>query len=241
MAVAMQVREIKTGLWQWTAPHPDWRPGKGGAGGWEEEVACVFHERPGASAVVVIDPQVPASGADREQFFAALERDLERCGLPLAILLGNHFHERSARELYERYRLTRGASVWISRAAIGRVETGITRPFVPGDLLPCGIEAQALPGLGDTEIAYYLPAARTLVFADAVLGAGGGRLRVAPESWAGDTAEAKARYKAEFRPALRRLLELDVETVLVSHGDSVTTGGRRALAEALEAPAWGEA
>ena len=241
MAVAMQVREIRNGLWQWTAPHPDWRPGKGGAGGWEEEVACVFHERPGASAVVVIDPLIPASGADRETFFTALERDLDRCGLPLAILLGNHHHERSARELYERYRLTRGASVWVSRAAIGRVETGITRPFLPGEPLPCGIETHALPGLEDTEIAYFLPAAQTLVFADAVLGAGGGRLRVAPESWSTGTPEGIARYKADFRPALRRLLDLDVEAVLVSHGDSVTMGGRRALAEALEAPAWGEA
>jgi hypothetical protein len=242
MAGTMQVEEIRPGLWRWTAPHPEWTPEKDRPGGWGRMVGCVQYEQPGAGALVLIDPLLPAAGSDDAgRFWSALDKDVERTGLPVAVLLANHYHERSAQAIYERYRFGNGASVWASHHSIGRVNTPLTRVFRTDDLLPAGVVAQPIVGLADTETAFYLPPHRALVFADAVLGAGGGALRVAPASWADAGPEAAERYKREFRPSLRRLLDLEVDMVLVGHGDCALSNGRRALAEALEAPAWGDA
>ena len=35
----MTVTEIATGLWRWTAPHPDWKEGEG----WDQDVGCVYY------------------------------------------------------------------------------------------------------------------------------------------------------------------------------------------------------
>ncbi len=64
-------------------------------------------------------------------------------------------------------------------------------------------------------------------------------MRVAPESWATETAEGRSRYREKFRPSLRKLVDLRVEMLLVSHGGIVTRDAGRALAEALEAPSTG--
>jgi hypothetical protein len=44
---------------------------------------------------------------------------------------------------------------------------------------------------------------------------------------------------AQLAEQLRPLLELPIERVLVSHGEPVLSGGREALAEALDAAARG--
>ena len=79
----MRVREVATGLWWWTALHPAWTPADGGPDGWEQEVGCVYYEAPGA--VVLIDPLVPME--DRDRFYRALDRDVERAGLPVRVLV----------------------------------------------------------------------------------------------------------------------------------------------------------
>ena len=97
----MTTSELATGLWRWTALHPDWKQGYD----WDEEVACVYYEA--ADATVLIDPLVPA---ERELFFEALDRDVARRGLLVEILLTVPWHERSAGELEERYGARRGGS-----------------------------------------------------------------------------------------------------------------------------------
>jgi len=94
----VQVREIGTGLWYWTGRHPAWTPADGGPDGWEQEVGCVFYEGP--DAVVLFDPLVPME--DPVRFHEALERDLERAGKPVRVLLTVEAHVRSAQELDER-------------------------------------------------------------------------------------------------------------------------------------------
>jgi glyoxylase-like metal-dependent hydrolase (beta-lactamase superfamily II) len=79
----MDVRRLADGLWRWTA---------GDAG-------CVYYEAP--DGVVLIDPLLPAG--EEERFLAYLDRDVERVGLPLSILLTDPRHERSAAFLRERY------------------------------------------------------------------------------------------------------------------------------------------
>jgi hypothetical protein len=90
------------------------------------------------------------------------------------------------------------------------------------------------------ERAFFLGPWRAAVFADAVIGAGGGRLRVAPPSWGVRTDEGRALYDREFRPAIRGIAAMRPEIVLPSHGDPVLSGGAAALDDALGAPAWGE-
>jgi glyoxylase-like metal-dependent hydrolase (beta-lactamase superfamily II) len=71
----------------------------------------------------------------------------------------------------------------------------------------------------------WLPEQRTLVFADA-LTARDGELRVWATPW----------HEQRTLPALRELLDLPFERVIVSHGDPVHD--RAAFERALELPAW---
>jgi hypothetical protein len=148
----MRVHEIATGLWRWTALHPAWTPADGGPDGWEQEVSCVFYEAP--DTVVLVDPLVPME--DRDRFFVALDRDVERLTVPVRVLLTVDDHRRSSGELAERYAGT-----------IGEV--------------PAGVEV-VLDHWG--ERAYWIPEHRALVFGDVVLGRAGG-LRL-PRSWIGE-------------------------------------------------------
>ena len=85
--MAMVVTELATGLWRWTAPHPDWRPDAD----WPQEVGCVYAELP--ECVGLVDPLVPAGEEGR--FWEALDRDVERLGLPVRVLETVRWHERS--------------------------------------------------------------------------------------------------------------------------------------------------
>jgi glyoxylase-like metal-dependent hydrolase (beta-lactamase superfamily II) len=233
----LEVQQIAAGLWRWTAPHPDWKPEKGGPGGWERMVGSIYYEAP--EAAVLFDPMAPPAGSPAAvKFWAALDRDVERLARPVAVLLANHYHVRSAAEVYERYRASPGASVWAHEAAA--IELPVARRFVAGSALPGSVRAFSITGMNAEETVFYIPAHRAVVPADTILGAGAGKLRVAPASWAESSDAGQARYRERFRSELRRLLDLTIDRVLVSHGEPVLEHGHRALAEALEAPAWGE-
>ncbi len=148
----MRVAEIGTGLWSWTGLHPDWTPADGGPDGWEQEVSCVYYEAPGA--IVLVDPL--ASPEDEERFYRALDRDVERAGAPVRILLTVESHRRSSAELAARYGGT-----------VGEVPDGVEVP----------VSAWG-------ERVFWIPEHRTLVFGDVVLGRDGG-LRL-PRAWIGE-------------------------------------------------------
>ena len=211
----MDVRELAPGLWRWTALHPDWTPEED----WEQEVGCVYLETP--STVILIDPLVPGEPAARETFLQHLDADVERNGKPVAILLTIFWHERSTAELAERY----GATVWAHRGAVGRIETPVSNPFLPGDVLPGGLIG--IDGQRAFETIYWLPEEHALVPGDSLLGDGDGGLQVSPEAWLRDTT------RAELKLALHALLDLPVEVVLVSHGEPVLADGKAALEQAL--------
>ena len=180
----MRVQEVAAGLWRWTGLHPDWKPEDAGPEGWDQEVGCVYYEA--LDAVVLVDPLAPPE--DEERFWAALDRDVERAGKPVRILLTVAWHGRSAEAVAERY---------------GAVTEGS---------LPAGVEAYAAPA--GEETVYRLPEHGALVFGDVVLGADGG-VRLCPESWLTGT---RARLKEELRPLLElpveRLLVSHGEPVL---------------------------
>jgi hypothetical protein len=55
-----------------------------------------------------------------------------------------------------------------------------------------------------------------------------------PADWPPDVGSV-ARYGASLRDALRPLLDLPIELLLVSHGERILSDGREALDRALEA------
>jgi len=236
----MEVTELGKGLWRWTAPHPEWTPEKDKPGGWGQRVGCVTLEV--SEGIVLIDPLAPPERSDdASRFWEALDRDVARIGKPVTILLGNSYHQRSAPMLLERYRVKPGARIFAPEKSLPRLTCEVAQTFqaggkLPGNIVACGVRGLDCPG----ETVFYLPGHRALVPADALIGIGGGKIRVPPIAWAQNTPEGQEGYKREFRTSLRDLTKLDIEVILASHGEPVLKEGRAALAEALTAPAWGE-
>lgn len=214
----LEVQEIESGLWRWTAPHPDWLPNSGSTGGWLREVGSVYCELPGA--LLLIDPVVPEDAEDAARLWRALDRDVERLGRQVCVVLTVHWHRRGADEVIARY-----------AALDGVVPDGAT----------------AIP-LGDPigEIAYSLRRYRALVPGDIVLGGDGiegehcaDPLRLCPPGWYGRNAAERWWYGGiGMRSALDRLAYENAERVLVSHGTPLLSGGAEAL-RALAAGRYG--
>ncbi len=202
--------EIAPGLLRWTAPHPEWRPGTepGDPGEWAQMVGSVLYEA--AGTLVLIDPLLPADG--RDEFLAWLDERV--AGRPVSVLTTVRWHKRDREEIARRYR------------------ANTTRAW---NYIPPGVELKPLHGAG--EVTYWLAEASTLVPGDRLLGVGAGRdagppvsgLAVCPESWLSDVALDRAGVAA----AMRYLLALPIERVLVSHGEPVLYDGRAALTLAL--------
>jgi hypothetical protein len=95
---------------------------------------------------------------------------------------------------------------------------------------PAAVRAHELPLAEET--VYWLPEPRALVPGD-VLIERDGALSLCPASWL-ELFDAKP-TRSELAQAMRELCSLDIELVLVSHGEPVTAGGRDALMRALEA------
>jgi hypothetical protein len=211
----MDVVEIAPGLWRWSTRHTEWTQDAG----WEPDVGSVYWES--ERAVVLIDPLIPATPAERDRFLLELDRDVERAAGPVAILLTNAWHSRSAATIAERY----GAELLLPDACPERV-TGATL-FTPGDALPGGaIAVSAMPAFD--EVVYWLPGVRAVVPGDTILGADGASVRLCPLSWLETGAT-----QADLGAALRPLLDLGVDHVLVSHGEIVVGDGGAALERAL--------
>ena len=238
----LEVIRIGEGLWRWSAPHPEWTPDKDRPGGWGRMVGCVYYEPPGRSAapIVLIDPLAPPAGSpDATRFWSALDRDLERAARPVLILLGNSYHLRDATAFRERLAGSPGCVVSAHAETAARLGDARIEPF-GASLSEGGVETVPLDALDAGETAFFIREHRTLVLADAVLGAGEGRLAVAPLSWAAKGDAAEQRYREGFRSSLERLLELEPEIVLPSHGAPILAGGREVLGAALKSPAWGD-
>jgi glyoxylase-like metal-dependent hydrolase (beta-lactamase superfamily II) len=200
----MDVRELRPGLWRWTAAHPEWEH----AEHWGPEVGSVYAELP--DALVMVDPLVPQDEEDR--FWEALDRDVERVGKPVHVLLTVHWHERSVAAVLDRYK----ATLW--------------RPEEKGEL-PAGVHAEVVKGSDWVEALFFLEPHRALIAGDLLIGKAGGGIEL-PVGWfpKGEQNWAEQELKPELR---KRLAELPVELVVVSHGEPVLEDGAAALERAL--------
>jgi hypothetical protein len=198
--------ELRPGLWRWEARHPDAAasPAPGSPADWGPGVGCVAYAAD--DAFVLVDPLVPD---DRHDLQGEVDRLVDSHGRPVTILTTLGFHRRSRDRLAERY-----------DASTSRAKRS----------LPAGVETRQIKGAGETMV--WLPERGALVPGDRLLGDGAGGVRLCPESWLSYLPSGMRH--PELRAALRPLLELPVEMVLTSHGAPILSGGRDAIARAID-------
>ena len=209
-AMGVEVRDVLPGLWLWRQPHPDWRDGND----WEPEVTSFAVQSRGVA--LLIDPLAPPPSA------RAVWDRLEALRPRVAIVLKPD-HIRDI-DLFVRWYGVRGYGPYLFWPEdIPRTDL---EPVRPGDELPGGLQAH-FDGRGSMETPLFLPEQRALVFADGMT-APGGELRIWATPW----------HEQRTLPAMRALLELPFEHVLVSHGEPVHS--RADFEAALERAPWSD-
>jgi len=182
-----------------------------------EEKGLDFHGyyvSTGGSAVLV-DPVEPD-----DDVLGALEGLAPRPGL---VLLTNKDHFRAAETFRDRF--------WAQLAAHELEEPLLPATadstFADGDLLLGALEVVHIPGAKTPgECAFYFPRPRALVLGDVLIGKPAGELSMmAPEKYADPDLA---------RRSLHRLLDFDVEMVLVGDGTPILENGGAALRRFLE-------
>jgi len=213
--------EPAPGLWTWQARHPEWHPGEFGrlVRSWAVAVE---------TGVVLVDPLLPADGAETADALAAAV-----AGRAVTIVVTIPYHARSSAELSARFA---GAPVLGHRNCAARFDDGVPfRAIAPGDELPHAMQVLPVGSPRRTEQPLWIPERRALALGDAIVGAEGG-LRVWVQQ---KVTPARERWFSErLAPTLRRLIEVEPEAALVTHGRAVLAGAAAALDEAIEAGPW---
>lgn len=204
----VEVHDVAPGLWLWRVEHPAWQPDFE----WEPLVSSTFVESGGER--LVLDPLAPPD--DASDVWDRLD-----ASPPTVVVVLKPDHVRDVDLFVRRYRTRAFGPSLFWRDDIPETELD---PVQPGMELPGGLVA-LYDGGGDLERPLWVPGQRALVFGDA-LTAPGGELRVWASQW----------HEERILPALRALLELPFEHVIVSHGEPVHT--RDAYERALELPTW---
>ena len=207
--MSTEVHDVAPGLWIWRTEYPDWRP----EAGWPEVVTSTCVETGGE--IALIDPLSPADAAN--EAWARLE-----ARPPTLIVVLKPDHVRDVDLFVQRYGARAFGPYLFWRQNIPDTEL---EGVEPGTKLPGGLVA-LYDGRGRNETPLWLPDQRALVFADAMT-APEGELFVWATPW----------HEERVLPALRALLDLPFEHVIVSHGEPVHD--RAAYERALELPPWG--
>jgi glyoxylase-like metal-dependent hydrolase (beta-lactamase superfamily II) len=191
--VGADVRDVAPGLWVWRQDHPAWQPGVG----WEPAVTSTCVETGGE--VAVLDALAPPD--DTDEVWSRLD-----ARPPTFAVVLKPDHIRDVDVFVRRYGARAFGPSLFWREDIPETEL---EPIEPGSELPGGLVA-LYDGRGRNETPLWLPEQRTIVFADA-LTAPDGVLRVWATPW----------HDERTLPALRALLELPFERVIVAHGEPV--------------------
>jgi hypothetical protein len=192
MSEQVEILDVAEGLWIWRIRHPAWTS----QADWEPWVTstCVH----AGGEVAVIDALVPQDADE-------LEQRLDAEPPTMAVVLKPD-HVRSVDEVVRRYGARPFGPNLFWRDDVPDTEL---HPIEPGSQLPGGMTA-LYDGRGRHETPLWVPERRALIFADA-LTAPGGELRVWATPW----------HDQRALPALRALLDLPFEVVIVSHGQPV--------------------
>ena len=206
--MSVEIRDVAPGLWLWRQPHYEWREGDD----WEPEVASFVVESRGE--VVLLDPLAPPP-------FERAVWDRLESPRPTRIVVVKPDHVRDVDHFARWYGIPAHGPSLYWRNDVPRTELV---PLQPDDEIPGGLLALH-DGRFKLETPIYLPEQRAIVFADG-LTAPDGVLRV----WWTPLLERRT------LPALREMLQLQFERVLVSHGEPVHT--RADFEAALEREPW---
>ena len=206
--MSVELRDVVPGLWLWRQPHWEWREGVD----WEPEVSSFVVNSRGQT--VLLDPLAPRPNA--HEVWERLD-----ASPPTAIVVLKPDHVRDVDLFVHWYGAAAHGPYLFWGGDAPRTEL---RPVRPGDELPGGLRA-LYDGRGSMETPVYLSEQRALVFADGMT-APGGVLRI----WWSPVLEKGV------LPALRAMLELPFEHVLVSHGQPVHD--RAEFVAALDREPW---
>lgn len=204
--------EVLPGLWQFSAQHPEWTEQEGGEDGWEPLVS--WWATSTSRGLLLIDPLV----TDWEE----LDRLVDAHGGCAGVVRTIHWHQRSVSTAAVRYE----APVWAMRPVGAQDRQPLDHALTDRAELWDGIQAFFLKR--DDEIALWLPEQAALVFGDAMLRRGRGRLCVCPDSWTQPEGGS-----VRLRSLLGELGRLPVTHVLVSHGPLRLGDGLEALHAAI--------
>lgn len=207
--MAHEIQDVAEGLWVWRVSHPEWRPELA----WPEMVNSTCVESGGE--VAVLDPLAPPDEA--EEIWGRLDAKP-----PTMAVVLKPDHIRDVDLFVQRYE-ARAYGPWLFwRSDIPETEL---EPIEEGSELPGGLRA-LYDGRGRNETPLWLPEQKALVFSDAL---------TAPE---GELLIWDTPHIERARTALRELLELPFEHVIVAHGEPVHD--RAAYERALELPPYAE-
>ena len=216
------VQEIVAGIWRWERRPRGLHAGEFGV---RTSYAVVVD-----GETLLVDPLVDG---DEDPALGALDDLVDD---RVRILVSMPFHTRSAEPLWRRYR---GAKARIYGHPDVATRLGDASGFeaVTGG---GGVDGVArFHPIGSpprSEQPIEIPAHRALVFGDAVVETGGGELRVWDSPL--DSERRRRWWNERYLPTLDRLAALEVEHVLVTHGQAVVGGGAAALRRALDRDPW---
>jgi hypothetical protein len=204
--MAAEIRDIAPGLWIWRLEHPDWSPDSS----WEPHVTSTCVESRGE--VGLLDALAPPK--DATEIWERLDANP-----PTFLVVLKPDHVRDVDLFVRRYGARAfGPDVFFA----GDVPETELEWIGEGSELPGGLVA-LYDGRGRNETPLWLPEQHALVFADA-LTERDGELVVWGTPW----------HEKRVLPALRELLGLPFEHVIISHGEPVHD--RAAFERALELP-----
>jgi hypothetical protein len=209
--------ELAPGLWRFTVGRNGLPP-----------TMTAYALRDGENTILV-DPLV----ADEIEPLTALDEIVRG---RVRILVTTPFHVRGSEVLLRRWRNRHEVTIFGHEHCATRLDDrSAFRPLRGGETLDGGVRAHPIGQPRRAEIPFELPSHRALAFGDTVLEIDG-ELRVWPRHRNGE--RRRIWYEQRFLPTLRPLTELDVERVLVTHGEPVLRDGARALAASLAQPPW---
>jgi len=204
------VRELRTGLWHWEAPHPDWSGPENEA--LSQRLAGTA-ETPSQAGVV---SSYAIDNGDQVLLFDPLAVPREIVELAAnrqaAIVLTCPWHERDARSLAAQL----SAPVFVPPPDEGTPDVAWLHEdraeghlFSAGDRLPVGVEA--FPGKEPNDVVLWVESHQAVIAGDTLVDFGQG-LEIPPE-WLSDGVTP-----TQMTEGLRPLLERPVEHVLATHG-----------------------
>ncbi|HEX3331843.1 MAG TPA: hypothetical protein VHS27_18110 [Gaiellales bacterium] len=216
------VEEITTGIWRWERRPRGWRPGEFGG--------RTSYAVPLENDVLLLDPLVDG---DDDPVLGVLDDVVRR---RVRILVTMPYHTRSSESLWRRYRSAK-ARIYGHPAVATRLGDVSGFEAVTGGGDVAGIARFYSIGRPPrSQQPIEIPAVRALVFGDAVVETGGGELRV----WEAplDSEDRRRWWHTRYQPTLQPLAALDIDHVLVTHGQPTIGDGKAALQHALELAPW---